>query len=137
MTSQDFKKLRGHLGRTQKDIAGLLGVSIKAIHSYEQGWRKIPGHIERQMLFLLSRSAENPAGTKQCWDLLQCPEEKMSQCPAWEFKSGDMCWFVNGTQCGGKAFNSWEEKMEACRSCDVFKTMFKNLQGVGTDEPVK
>ena len=38
MDSKEFKKLREKLKKTQKQMAQLLGVSIKAIHSYEQGW---------------------------------------------------------------------------------------------------
>ncbi len=128
MTSQDFKSVRFRLGRTQKGIAQLLGVSIKAIHSYEQGWRKIPGHVERQVYFLLSRIMNSPADATPCWDLMQCPKDRMNQCPAYEFHSGDMCWFVNGTQCRGKNFGSWEEKMETCRNCDVFKALLETLQ---------
>jgi len=53
--SKEFKKNRKRLNRTQKEIAQLLSASKKATHSYEQGWRNIPPHIERQMLFLLFR----------------------------------------------------------------------------------
>jgi hypothetical protein len=38
-------------------MAQLLGTSIKAIHSYEQGWRTIPVHVERQLYFLLTRKS--------------------------------------------------------------------------------
>jgi DNA-binding XRE family transcriptional regulator len=65
MDSKEFKKIRKRLNRTQKEIAPLLGVSQKAIHSYEQGLRNIPPHVERQMLFLLSRNV-----FKLCWALL-------------------------------------------------------------------
>ena len=35
-------------------MAQILGSSLKAVQSFEQGWRKIPVHVERQMLFLLA-----------------------------------------------------------------------------------
>ncbi len=129
MESNEFKIFRSRLGRTQKELAQLLGVSIKAIHSYEQGWRKVPGHVERQVYFLLSRTLQQTGEKKKCWELLQCPKEQMRQCPAYEFQSGDMCWFVNGTRCGGKIHKSWEKKMEMCRKCDVFLKLFDNIQG--------
>lgn len=50
MKKDEFLYLRNTLGRTQKEIAVLLGISLKAIHSYEQGWRRIPIHAERQLL---------------------------------------------------------------------------------------
>nr|WP_319395201.1 transcriptional regulator [uncultured Desulfobacter sp.] len=134
MLSNEFKILRSRLDRTQKEMAQLLGVSVKAIHSYEQGWRKIPGHVERQVYFLISRALEPTGKKKKCWDLLKCPKDQMSRCPAYEFQSGDMCWFVNGTRCGGKIHDSWEKKMAECRSCDVFIRMFDNIQGVKKNE---
>jgi len=55
MDDKEFARFRKKLGKTQKQIAQLLGVSIKAVHSYEQGWRNIPAHAETQMLFLISK----------------------------------------------------------------------------------
>lgn len=126
MESDNFKDIRAKLNKTQKEVAQLLGVSIKAIHSYEQGWRKIPHHVERQLLFLFSRTTQiegKPA--EKCWDVLKCPEKKWKKCPAWEFKAGQFCWFINGTKCSGEAHNSWEDKMDECRACKVFKSFFE------------
>ncbi len=119
MESEEFVKLRKRINKTQKQMAQLLGVSIKAIHSYEQGWRSIPAHIERQFFFLLSRKVNT---TKDCWQLLGCPEERKKKCPAWEFNAGKLCWFINGTICEGEIQVNWSEKMDHCRSCKVFKT---------------
>lgn len=126
MDNNNFKAMRSRLGKTQKEVAQLLGISIKAIHSYEQGWRKIPHHVERQLLFLLSRIAGHQGSGQKCWDINQCPENRLAKCPAWEFKAGDLCWFINGTKCSGKAHKSWEEKMEECRGCTVFQRLFKD-----------
>jgi transcriptional regulator with XRE-family HTH domain len=128
MESSKFKDIRAKLSKTQKELAQLLGVSIKAIHSYEQGWRKIPHHVERQLLFLLSRvliNGEDPL--TKCWDILKCPDKRREKCPASEFNSGDLCWFINGTMCSGKIHSSWEEKMDECKECKVFKQLFKNM----------
>ncbi len=125
MDTKNFKNIRAQLEKTQKELAQLLGVSIKAIHSYEQGWRKIPHHVERQLLFLLSRiiSKENRDSSK-CWDIMKCPDEILKKCPAYEFNAGDLCWFINGTKCNGQAMNSWKEKMDECRKCKVFNSFF-------------
>ena len=53
MEKTEFSGFRIRLGKTQKQLAGLLGMSIKAIRSYEQGRRKIPSHIERNLIFLV------------------------------------------------------------------------------------
>ncbi|MBW2656067.1 MAG: transcriptional regulator [Deltaproteobacteria bacterium] len=133
MKSNKFKDIRARLNKTQKELAQLLGVSIKAIHSYEQEWRKIPHHVERQLLFLLSRVIQDDSTPSEyCWDIRKCPDKKLKTCPAWEFKSGDLCWFINGTKCSGKAHNSWEDKMKECKNCEVFNRFFeKDSNGNG------
>ena len=66
MDSKEFISIRTKLKKTQKQMALLLGTSIKAIHSYEQGWRSVPPYAERQMFFLVSRLAENRKRRKPC-----------------------------------------------------------------------
>ena len=121
MDSNVFSTLRKKLEKTQKEMAQLLGVSIKAIHSYEQGWRSIPVHVERQLYFLLSRKLGDKNAAVPCWSQCDCPPEQREECPAWEFSAGDLCWFINGTICDGTVHDSWREKMALCRTCEVFK----------------
>jgi DNA-binding transcriptional regulator YiaG len=64
MDKTEFKFLRSKLEKTQKQMAQLLGTSLKAIHSYEQGWRTVPVHVERQIFFLVSRQKENRRGNR-------------------------------------------------------------------------
>jgi DNA-binding XRE family transcriptional regulator len=54
MDKQNFSKIRAYLGKTQRQMAQLMGTSSKAIESFEKGWRNIKPHIKRQMYFLLS-----------------------------------------------------------------------------------
>ena len=42
MESIEFVHMRKQLGFTQKQLAQLLVASLKAVRSYEQGWRTIP-----------------------------------------------------------------------------------------------
>jgi len=122
MEIKEFKRFRQRMNKTQRQMAQLLGTSIKAIHSYEQGWRNIPVHVERQMLFLISRMKDNSKDRKPCWVIKKCPSEIKKQCPAWEFQAGNLCWFINGTICCGGVCKDWEDKMKCCRSCEVFKS---------------
>jgi hypothetical protein len=105
-------------------MAELLRVSPKAVQSYEQGWRAIPAHAERQLLFLRSMKGNRKA-VKPCWTIKQCPSERKLNCPAWEFNSGKLCWFINGTRCEGKAQRSWQAKMRICRSCEVTASLLR------------
>jgi len=123
----EFSKIRKHLDKTQRQMAQLLGVSLKAIQSFEQGWRNIPCHVERQILFLLKNFNHCAASNKNCWTYLKCSSEKRDACPAWEFQVGNLCWFINGTICHGIHHRTWKEKMIYCRQCDVFKSHFPFL----------
>jgi DNA-binding XRE family transcriptional regulator len=124
MSKDEFKKYRKKLDKTQKQMAELLGVSLKAVHSYEQGWRRIPVHVERQIYFLLSRLARKNKATHSCWIVKKCSREQKLSCPAWEFSTGDLCWFINGTVCEGRVQKNWKEKMKICRTCEVFANIF-------------
>ena len=124
MDKSTFKSLRHKMNKTQRQMAQLLAVSIKAIHSYEQGWRTVPTHVERQMLFLAARGQQATPIGKPCWETKKCSEGQKARCPAWEFNSGDLCWFINGTVCEGEVQNTWQEKIATCQTCPVFQAQF-------------
>jgi hypothetical protein len=123
MDSKEFKHFRKKLKKTQLQMAQLLGTSLKAVNSYEQGWRSVPTHVERQMFLLVSRVVENNKDRKPCWVLKKCPSSRKRQCPAWEFRAGKLCWNINGTICEGTVQQNWKEKMKICRSCEVLKSL--------------
>lgn len=123
MDKEEFIKIRHILGKTQVQMARLLGCSLKALQSFEQGWRTIPSHTERQILFILYLKNRQEKPNKPCWEIEKCPTEKRTNCPAWEYKTGNICWFINGTICRGKTQTSWKDKMLLCRKCKVFKTV--------------
>jgi hypothetical protein len=121
---KEFSQIRRDLGKTQKQMAQLLGTSLKAIQSFEQGWREIPLTAERQALFLVALKAFQNRSTRPCWVMKRCSEKIRRDCPAWEFQAGHLCWFINGTFCGGKVQKSWQGKMKICRQCTVFVSLF-------------
>jgi len=125
MHTKHFAKFREELGKTQQEMGYLLGISVRAVRSYEQGWRPVPVHVERQMLFLIGQKRMIRKKPVTCWTVKDCPEETRSRCPAWEFSTGDMCWFVNGTICEGEVQASWKKKMKTCTKCPVFLYIFE------------
>jgi DNA-binding XRE family transcriptional regulator len=125
MDSKEFQALRRKLEKTQKQMAQLLGTSLKAVQSFEQGWRKVPVHVERQSLFLQALKRGISEEARRCWDIRGCPSQIRDACPAWEFNAGHLCWFINGTICEGKAQESWPQKMKVCRKCEVFAGFLK------------
>ncbi len=120
MDSKEFYSFRQKLQKTQKQLSQLLGTSLKSIQSFEQGWRKVPAPVERQMLFLLFMKRRGVAKLKPCWEMRDRSTRICEACPAWEFHMGDLCWFINGTICRGKPQDSWSKKMKICRKCEVF-----------------
>jgi DNA-binding XRE family transcriptional regulator len=122
MDKTEFSRIRNRLGKSQRELAQLLGTSVKAVESFEQGWRRITVHVERQMLFLLSLKS-GPHQFPACWEVQDCPEHLRNQCPAWEFKAGHLCWFINGTICRGEVQKDWASKMKICRQCSVLKSL--------------
>lgn len=120
MDNKEFHSLRKKLQKTQKQMSQLLGTSLKAIQSFEQGWRKVPVHVERQVLFLQALKRGVSEEVRPCWDIRGCPPQTLQTCPAWEFHVGNLCWFINGTVCHGKVQESWSKKMKICRKCAVF-----------------
>ncbi len=128
MDKEEFSHIRRQLGKTQKQMAQLLGVSPKAIESFEQGWRDIPVHTERQTLFLVALKSSQNKKVRPCWVIKGCAEKTRQNCPAWEFQAGHLCWFINGTICRGEVQANWDEKMTICRQCAVF---------VGLSEPTQ
>jgi len=121
MDSKEFLSIRLNLKKTQKEMAELLGTSLRSIQSFEQGWRKIPNETERQVLYVLVMRSTKEQSLKPCWELERCPQDKKEHCPAWELDSGHLCWFINGTICKGRAYSDWSEKMEFCQECQVFQ----------------
>lgn len=128
MERREFTAFRKVLDKTQAQIAGILGISLKAVHSYEQGWRAVPAYVERQMLFLVTRAGDKNRKQRPCWEINHCPNEKKEKCPAWEFHAGNLCWFINGTICDGADQRDWKEKIKICRAC---KALAPRLKGFG------
>ncbi len=123
MKKKEFAEIRRHLGKTQKQMGDILGVSPKAIQSFEQGWRNVPVHVERQVLLLLALKERASKGDQPCWLTRSCPVETRKDCPAWQFSAGNLCWFVNGTICEGSSKGSWKNKMKTCQHCEVYRSL--------------
>ena len=116
---EEFSRTRRYLGKTQSQMAQLLGISLKATQRFEPGWRNIPVHTERQVLFLLCQKKSPHRKHKPRWVIRKCLTETKRNCPAWEFQAGHLCWFINGTICQGQVQENWQKKMKMCRQSKV------------------
>ncbi|MBT3364034.1 MAG: helix-turn-helix domain-containing protein [Chloroflexi bacterium] len=124
MDKEEFTKIRNVLGKTQEQLSQLLCVSVKAVQSYEQGWRTIPSNAERQMMLFLAFKNRDNMSLEPCWEIKDCPDEWRSNCIVWELKIRHLCWFINGTFCQGKIQSNWNSKIKICRDCDIYKQVF-------------
>ena len=54
-----LRSVREALSKSQSDLAVLLGVSVRAVQSYEQGWRHTPLDVQKLALLLLYLQRRN------------------------------------------------------------------------------
>ncbi len=121
MQKDEFIKVRKKLGKTQKEMATLLGISKKTVESYEQGLRNISVNNERIIYFLLFKlNMENFGKMEFCWDKKKCPAGTREYCVAWSAREGFFCWFITGKLCKREGLVS-SKSTESCFKCGFFK----------------
>jgi len=128
----DTRAIREELGLSQSALAALVGISVRAIQSYEQGWRRPSDMVRRVLLLLLiaHRNGNTMADTR-CWDHKHCAPEIRDRCIAHLTHQGHLCWFFTGTMCEGVRMASWSRKLLTCLECSFMQTM---LLPPGTSE---
>jgi DNA-binding XRE family transcriptional regulator len=131
MSGAQFARLRASLAKSQRELAELLGLSLKAVESYEQGWRNVPSHVERLLYFLLFKLNEDEIEAEEpCWTSRNCPDERRAKCVAYIAKEGRFCWFFTGRLCAtAKAAGSADDGDEGgCYTCEVFARMLSKVE---------
>ncbi|MEI6499449.1 MAG: helix-turn-helix domain-containing protein [Armatimonadota bacterium] len=120
----DLKAIRQELGLSQAQFARLVGFSVRAVQSCEQGWRKPGAALERAALLLLM-AQRNPEGLSdlRCWEVMTCPPERRQECITYRTRQGHLCWFLNGTLCTNEKLQDWENKRPICQACPVFQML--------------
>ena len=119
-----FKEIRRSFGRTQKELAAALGLSTKAIQSYEQGWRPVPVRVMIQLLVLLSLYRRQTEDAVPCWETRKCEASLRKRCACFTVGEGQFCWFIGTRDClppGGVN----EDDLMPCMSCPVVKRLLK------------
>ncbi|MCX7028478.1 MAG: helix-turn-helix transcriptional regulator [Spirochaetes bacterium] len=125
MDKTSFARVRTLLGKSQKALADLLGVSLKAVESYEQGWRNVPSNVERMLYFLLFKLNQDAFTSEApCWVRTSCSEETRRGCVAHVTGEGHFCWFFTGGLCASARASGEGERH--CYQCVAF-TRLKSL----------
>jgi hypothetical protein len=119
----DLCGIRRRMGVSQSQMAGLMGISTRAVQSYEQGWRNAPPAVQKHamlLLYLHRRLETRPA--RPCWEVCGCSAEEREKCPAWLLGEGQLCWLVTGNRVRGrKGSSSWQAKAAQCASCPAMR----------------
>ena len=116
-----MKQIRRSLGLTQAAVARSLGVSIRAIQSYEQGWRETPQAVMIQLLVLAAAYRSAALDGKPCWEVTGCSATQQKKCPC-RLTGGQLCWLVSGRKCAAAA-KSEAGSLQPCLDCAVVRRL--------------
>ena len=122
------RHIRAILERTQAELAAALGISEKAVQSYEQGWRKTPVRVMMQLLVLLAihrRMDDVP-----CWDIVDCPHPRRDACPSHSIGKGRFCWFIAPEHCHPPTVDT-DKDVLPCMSCPVIQRLLSGDEAAG------
>ena len=123
---ETFRRVRSELNITQNEMASILGLSEKAVQSYEQGWRPIPWHVQKMATLLLSLKRRSENGRIiRCLDVQRCTSRRRADCPAYQYGRGEFCWLVEGGCCDDAAPRNWRERLARCSKCEAMKHLFR------------
>lgn len=119
-----MRAVRDILRMTQADIARTLRVSVRAVQSYEQGWRNLPDPLAMQLLTLLAVYKNHPENGQACWQQTNCSAEARHACPGFRLTNGRFCWLVAGDVCGRRASQP-DGTTLPCLDCPVTACLMK------------
>lgn len=99
------------------EVASFLGVSKKAIESYEQGWREIPDRVWKQLITTAAVQKEYPLRIHgRCWETTDCPPSIRDTCYSYRKMHGHFCW-LTATNCCRNAHLGKHTGYLACMDC--------------------
>ena len=119
------QEIRAKMGLSQSELAGLAGISTRAIQSYEQEWRQPSELVERMLLLLLLAHRHGARLSRlRCWEQKECSPGVRKKCIAYVTRQGHLCWFLTGTMCEGQRQESWSDKLRLCLDCSFMQRLF-------------
>ncbi len=116
--------MREVLGWTQTETAHFLGISKKAVESYEQGWRQPPLTVCKQLLMLLALDREYPQKFKPCWEIMRCSPAVREACFCARKMRGMFCWLTCSANCH-QHLGAKKVEGDCCFHCPVVRQFMK------------
>jgi len=117
------KHIRGVLGCTQLELARALGMSAKAVQSYEQAWRQVPTRVMIQLLVLLALHRKREMDDVPCWVIRNCPPEDRDKCASFTIGWGQFCWFIGSREC--RPETGGDDDALPCMGCEVVQRLLR------------
>ena len=123
------QEIRAEMGLSQSELAGLAGISTRAIQSYEQEWRQPSELVERMLLLLLMAHRHGARLSRlRCWAQKACAPGVREKCIAYVTRQGHLCWFLTGTMCEGQRQESWSDKLRLCLDCSFMQGLLRPVK---------
>ena len=114
-----LQQVRKALGLSQPEMAGLLDISVRAVQSYEQGWRRCPSYIQKLALMFLFLRNNRPSARAPAGRSTSAPPTASGLARARASAGASLCWIVPGTHCHGRVQKNWTAKVSSCSRCPV------------------
>ena len=93
----DLRVVREQLGKSQSEFAAMLGISVRAVQSYEQGWRGVPVGVRKLAALFYYFSWRSRQGyLSPCWEAMDCDPAIRKRCAVHQLRAGEFCWLFNG-----------------------------------------
>jgi hypothetical protein len=108
------------MGWTQAETASFLGISKKAIESYEQGWRNAPDAVWKELITIAAVQHGYPKGSDPCWKVMHCSSQIRQACFCSRKMGGHFCWMTATTNCH-RNHPELRRGMMTCVTCPVVR----------------
>ena len=116
-------------------MAAALGISVKAVQSYEQGWRETPVRVMIQLLVLLALYRKQTMDDVPCWEIRRCPAAQRERCASFTVGRGQFCWFIGSKECRPDASSgNGRQAALPCMTCPVVRRLLTGSLSRITDE---
>jgi hypothetical protein len=115
---------------SRTEVASFLGVSRKAVESYEQGWREIPERVWKQLITTAAAQLQYPLPHhRRCWEIVGCQPERRDACFSFRQLRGRFCWLTAPNHCR-EAHLGANTGCLACVDCPVTRQFLrKRIRG--------
>lgn len=132
--AETVKHIRMLLGRTQRELADVLGLSSKAVQSYEQGWRVVPARVLIQLLLLVALYRKQTGDTVPCWEVRRCDPKLRHHCASYTSGHGQFCWFIGDKKCKPENGVTGDDIIP-CMKCSVVTRLLSGATNVSPEQP--